>query len=177
MAKRYAKVLEDGTIDIAGSVVKHGSQTFYHPIERTLNALGYFELIEVPEEEFQKEGYKVIDQGYRVEVNSKGDKIVTNAKRYLQIVDNPPKLSKGLYIRNDYWKEIGDKWVHVYDVASSKRHGKHKHEDKPDAVITDDDQSASSYEEQIAAAESTVEAPVEETVEAPVDVTTESEEQ
>ena len=153
MAKKYAKLLEDGSIDIASSVIKVGNKSFYHPTEKTLDALGYFELREVSDEAAEKEGYKIIDIGYHHDVDPKtGKKIVTNSKRYLKIVDNPPALADGLYIRNDYWKEIGDKWVHIYDVASSKRHKKHKdkHDEQP---VEEGAQSASKFEEQKAAEE------------------------
>lgn len=157
MSKRYAKFLPDGTLYIASSVVKINGQTFYHPSDRTLELLGFLELIEVTGQAAEREGYKAVDQGMHVETLANGKKIITNAIKYLKIVDNPPTLSEGLYIRNDYWKEIGDKYVHVYDVASSKRHSKHRNKNKEEkedeAPKEEPAPSASKFEERIAAEE------------------------
>ena len=155
MSKRYAKFLPDGTLYIASSVVKINGQTFYHPSTKTLDALGFLELIEVTGQAAEREGYKAVDQGMHVETLDNGKKIITNAIKYLKIVDNPPTLTEGLYIRNDYWKEMGDKYVHVYDVASSKRHSKHRNKNKEesseDAPKEEPPASASKFEERIAA--------------------------
>lgn len=149
--EKYGKILSDGSLEIATSVVKYGNQTFYRPNGKTLEALGYLKVIEVEKQTVAKEGYHVVDQGYRYDVDSEGKKIITNAVKYLEIVDNPPNLSDGLYIRHDYWKEIDSKWVHVYDVASERRHKKHKNKHgHKEEKLDDDDHTASKFEEQIA---------------------------
>ena len=118
--ERYAKQLPDGTIEIAGPIVTYGDQKFYFPSKRTLKALGYLLVVEA-ENVVESEGYKLVDKGMVLAPTK--DKFIHIVKK-LKIVDNEPAPGPDRIVSGDYWKEVGDEYVHMYKYTSTRRHHK-----------------------------------------------------
>lgn len=119
-AKQYAKILEDGSIDLVTTVLKTTNRTYYYPSEATCAAFGYSP-VDVIGDGTEEKGYKVFDDGIKL-IERDGKKIVQRTFRKLQIVDDGPNPGPGQEVKSDKWREIDGKWVHVYKYRSISRH-------------------------------------------------------
>lgn len=119
-AKQYAKILEDGSIDLVTTVLKTPERTYYYPSEATCAAFGYLP-VDVIGDGTEEKGYKVFDDGIKL-IERDGKKIVQRTFRKLQIVDDGPNPGPGQEVKSDKWREIDGKWVHVYKYRSVSRH-------------------------------------------------------
>ena len=118
--KRYAKILDDGTVDIISGVLRTPTRTYYHPSDAICAMFGYYPE-DIEGDDREEEGYKIFDLGIKV-VEEDGKKKVKHVYKKLPIVDDGPNPGPGQEVKSDKWKEIDGKWVHVYKYRSASRH-------------------------------------------------------
>lgn len=166
---RYAKVKEDGSIDIIDRELRTDKCLFYYPSERTAALFGYYPIIEADPKDFVNNDPKIklMDRGLQV-VEDGNKKVVMHVVDRLPIVDEPPDPGDGMYVRGDEWKEIDGKWVHVYDYASSTRHKRRERreqrkEEEPNVEIKEETPVTEEPTETAVVPEATEEVPSETT--------------